>query len=763
MDPDNVSLHLESFPNMNGGDSFADSCANHVASIDQAVDVGEMFQVPPTADSCANHVASIDQSADVGEMFQVPPTAIDLSGSLSSPLVEGSENSIDKAYSVNFGSDDLVSGLDDYTVVTSIDNSVADLESVVERDDALDSCSQDDKLERTVTDHATAFSNLSTSVPPHKPKHFWEDNPFLNAVFGSGNIVDDLFQPSRQKRPVAPLVDLTADDPKDDYPVTKALKRGAKNPLFHSALRKGSEELDTGRRHTYLTSWTSLVLLNVDAFTAFDVVRQNLQGKTVREAVYLTIGECLACKATSTVGKRLGSLQRFAKFCDGLSIEPFPLSDTNMHAYVSSLLVNDNASATSGRSFLESIRFTCAMLGLVSLDPDLVSKRVDGVAQMIMKRAPPVAQADPLTVKQVKQLEAICCNCDAIQDRVIAGGVLLMVYGSARASDVTRAVEMVIDKVPIECREDDSLEPSGYIELKVLGNKGARSATQKRLLLPVVAPMISLSGLEWWEAWFEARAALQLISHGKLGVPLLNRFDADGQVVCHALAASEIGEFIRKALGVETLPRNGVRSHSCKTTILSWMAKYGSPLNLRRNVGHHADITSRSSDIYARDAMAPALREVWKVVSAVQSGAFDPDKTRSGRFRSGRSQSAADGSEAVSPEAEELGVGERYAGDSDGTETDSSSDAGSTESNDIDDSTTLWELLHPDHRPRLVHIPKKFERYEHVKSTFIHLREPKCDRFLCGRLVSRMYRVRDGDVSVECPTCTTCFGSKEIK
>ena len=215
MDPDNVSRHLESFPNMNGGDSFADSCANHVASIDQAVDVGDSF-----ADSCANHVASIDQAVDVGEMFQVPPTAIDLSGSLSSPLVEGSEDSIDEAYSVNFGSDDLVSGLDDYTVVTSIDNSVADLESVVERDDALDSCSQDDKLERTVTDHATAFSNLSTSLPPHKPKHFWEDNPFLNAVFGSGNIVDDLFQPSRQKRPVAPLVDLTADDPNPDLPLT---------------------------------------------------------------------------------------------------------------------------------------------------------------------------------------------------------------------------------------------------------------------------------------------------------------------------------------------------------------------------------------------------------------------------------------------------------------------------------------------------------------------------------------------------------------
>ena len=397
-----------------------------------------------------------------------PPTAIDLSGSFGSPLAEGSEDSIDKADVVNFGSDDLASGLDGYTVVTSIDNSVADLESVVERDDVLGSGSQDDKMDCVVTDHATAINNLSTSLPPHKPKHFWEDNPFLNAVFGFGNIVDDLFQPSRKKRPVAPLVDLTADDPKDDYPVTKALKSGAKNPLYHSALRKGSEELETDRRHTYLTSWTSLVLLNVDAFTAFDVVRQNLQGKTVREAVYLTIGECLACKATSTVGKRLGSLKRFARFCDGLAIQPFPLSDTNMHAYVSSLLVSDEASATSGRSFLESIRFTCAMLGLVSLDPELVSKRVDGVAQMILKRAPPIAQADPLTVKQVKQLEAICCNCDAIQDRVIAGGVLLMVYGSARASDVTRAVEMVIDKVPIECRDDDSLEPSGYIELKVL-------------------------------------------------------------------------------------------------------------------------------------------------------------------------------------------------------------------------------------------------------------------------------------------------------
>ena len=109
----------------------------------------------------------------------------------------------------------------------------------------------------------------------------------------------------------------------------------------------------------------------------------------------------------------------------------------------------------------------------------------------MIKRAPLVEQADPLTVEQIKTLERACCSSKSLQDQTIIGGVLIMVFGSARASDMSRAVKVLIDMDPRQDLERPDGEPDGYIELGVLKNKGARSDTHRRLLLPIVCPLIT--------------------------------------------------------------------------------------------------------------------------------------------------------------------------------------------------------------------------------------------------------------------------------
>ena len=157
-----------------------------------------------------------------------------------------------------------------------------------------------------------------------------------------------------------------------------------------------------------------------------------------------------------------------------------------------------------------------------------------------------------------------------------------MVYGSARASDMARAVKIILD---LDLRPDASRsedEPAGYIELGVLGNKGAPKDAHRRLLLPVVAHLVSLSGCKWWESWQEARNALDLETSGFLELPIMCRFDIDGKPLMQSMAAPEIGEFLRQTLGVATSSKNLMRSHSCKSTILSWLSKFGVPLPVRR-------------------------------------------------------------------------------------------------------------------------------------------------------------------------------------
>lgn len=85
------------------------------------------------------------------------------------------------------------------------------------------------------------------------------------------------------------------------------------------------------------------------------------------------------------------------------------------------------------------------------------------------------------------------------------------------------------------------IEPAGYIELGMVGNKGARSDTQKRLVMPVVAPMMTLSGNKWWDSWLSARRELGLTVDGELTLPLLCKFGSSGEPLNHPLLASEIG------------------------------------------------------------------------------------------------------------------------------------------------------------------------------------------------------------------------------
>ena len=458
-------------------------------------------------------------------------------------------------------------------------------------------------------------------------------------------------------------------------------------------------------------------------------------------------------------------MKNFAKFCSDNSLDPFPLEDSNLHGYMTSLLRDTSSSGSSGKAFLEAVRFTSSMLGLRSDEIQTISRRVAGLAEMLVKRAPVISQAQPLTVEQVKQLERSCCSSEPLQDKIIIGGMLLMIYGSARASDMARAVKIIVDMDTQHSDLGSGANPAGYIELGVLGNKGARKDAHRRLLLPVVAPLVSLSGCKWWESWQEARSAMELETSGLLERPIMCRFDMDGRALGQTMVASEIGEFLRQTLGVETKPKNLVRSHSCKSTTLSWLAKFGVPLPVRRLVGHHLDPAARSAETYSRDAMAPALRAVTEMLHAVGTGKFQPDNTRSGRFNVERLDPNVQELDKQSEGSYEMPFtdSEQLGGDSDGSLTDSSSDAGSQKEREIDDATTLWELLKPEHRPLLLHVNSELERYVHKFSCVIHLRKKGSDKFLCGHVKNSRYERREQAPSAECPRCTTCFGSKDAQ
>ena len=95
-------------------------------------------------------------------------------------------------------------------------------------------------------------------------------------------------------------------------------------------------------------------------------------------------------------------------------------------------------------------------------------------------------------------------------------------------------------------------------------------------------------------------------------------------------------EWIRhllEKLGVERSLLRNVGSHSCKATLLSLAAKAGVGRETRRLLGGHSPPNDKSVDIYARDVLATPMRELGEVVLMVRDGSFDPDASRSGRWK----------------------------------------------------------------------------------------------------------------------------------
>eukprot|EP00435_Cladocopium_sp_Y103_P074270 s20_g47.t1 len=618
--------------------------------------------------------------------------------------------------------------------------------------------------------HGSAIQAMSRGLAVSAPKFIWEQDNFLSAVFNSSeSVVDQLFKPGTLKRPAPCFVDLTgvADE---EAPIVQALKKGACRPVYLDSFSRASVENDDTKRKSFLSGWATLVLINRSAFSSFDGAFDDRRDEPERLCVLRCLEECLASKATSTIGKRLGSMSKFATFCESNKMTIFPLCEKSLYAYMSSVHTNPQSSASAGKSFLEAVRLSAAILGLHGLEECKVPQRVAGLAELLAKKAPCIKQAAALTVAQVSKLEELCCTSESLQDRATIGGSLMMLYSCARASDAARAIRLTVDRV----QTDDRLPASavaGFVEAGVLGHKGARSQVHKRTLLPLVAPMLGVTGNPWWDAWLQARDALGMDIAGELSHPLLSRFTENGTALEIPLQASDIGRFLRNILQVEHRKVNEVRSHSLKVTPLTWLAKAGCALSVRRSLGHHLDPSSKSAVIYSRDAMAPTLRELCRVVQLIASKEFQPDNTRSGRFvsevRPTVLEGATAGSEEAGSDAEtegsfELPFSEKLAGDTDDSGTDASSDAVLDSEDESLDATTLWDLVEPRHRPNLVQIKPGYSTMMHNQSKVMHLLASETTRFVCGRVVSQRYTAVLNGASSECTRCQMCYTSKLV-
>lgn len=582
-------------------------------------------------------------------------------------------------------------------------------------------------------------------LTPQMPKFIWEEDGFMKAIFGKRqSIFPDPVPATR------PSMDVVADEPEEVWNLCEppSSKRSRpSNSLCSQHLKYVEQSSADARRASVLSDWASLVSISLESFAVGRCMTDSGEQVT-HDTITRSIGACFAHKAASTLAKRYYALNRFVVWANAVGVDPFPLRERDMFAYLQMLKSDEFTAPSAGRSFIEAIKFSAGVLGLDSDIADYGQGRLHGTAVELALRAGPIQQACSLTVQQVCQLERLVVSSIDPKDRVVLGGALVLLYSAGRVSDGHRCTELIMD-TDLSKVDAGSMESCGYLELRVLGHKTARSEKMKRTyFLPLVVPIFSMSGANWFQAWVEARDRLGLVCDGKLRHPLICRFGLDDEPLLQEVSSSEMGAIIRAALNIVSEPPHSVRGHSLKITTLSWCGKYGVDLPTRRMLGHHLDASAISAETYNRDSMGPAVRRLVEVLGQIKKGKFSPDADRSGRFNVDRDVENPSHDNAQDADDD----------DSDYVPGDSSSDE-SCDDYVLDMALNGGQIplkhLRPALRPTPIALNKRLRVYRHLFSGMQHLAQSN-NVLLCGRPLNDRYLLYDGPPVANVPLCDTC-------
>lgn len=307
---------------------------------------------------------------------------------------------------------------------------------------------------------------------------------------------------------------------------------------------------------TAVTKWRFILLLN---YEQSDVGTQ-LAGPGNDEAILESV---IGVKSPNTVLKRANSILMYYRWHASHGEKPFlPFDETDVWNYVYSLH-DVEGSATRAQALVQALRFSHFVMGMNGALDCANSRRIAGQAQLQYSKKSPTKQARPLTVAEVKLLHRIAEDkSHSVVDRCIVSNVLMALYGRCRVSDLNHVHEIL----------HDAAGSSGFVEITTRFHKGARSAQQKALLLPIVISGACVVDQGWVHVWINNRK--------EAGLPVSGLIDG-AFMPCPAVADSvnwlkrpltpaEVTNIIRSFLQSSD---DNLTSHSIKATTLSWCAK----------------------------------------------------------------------------------------------------------------------------------------------------------------------------------------------
>ena len=337
------------------------------------------------------------------------------------------------------------------------------------------------------------------------------------------------------------------------------------------------------------------------------------------EFIVTIIQDAFHDSSTATLLKRGTDLLKFLRWSRQTSgISAFPVLEKKAYSYIKQI-IDSKAAPTQPSSFRSALAFaggTIKMLGALEASK---SGRIIGATNQHKLTKKPRKFAKRLTTDMVRILEHAAISGIEPEDRIAAGYFCFMLHGRIRKHDLMFAEKLFLD---IDEHED------GYLEAAASRVKTARTTELKMLLMPLLAPVQGLLAESWAIPWMKERV-VQGIDAFQCRLPALG---IDGKFYDHPCDSSTASRWLRKLLidhGISPAETNEVTVHGLKATSLSWMSKFGMPLQDRQLLGRHVPSHMSSALTYSRDELSEPMRKYEEVLSQIRSGEFDPDATRS--------------------------------------------------------------------------------------------------------------------------------------
>ena len=232
--------------------------------------------------------------------------------------------------------------------------------------------------------------------------------------------------------------------------------------------------------------------------------------------------------------------------------------------------------------------------------------------------------ARPSKVVEVAALEKLIASHSNPIDVYMLGAVFFAVLSRSRWSDLKMIHQLWIEKVEF------SGELYGFVEARTRYHKTATTLAKKQRFMPLVAPFLGVTNIDWTKHWVQAMESLGVSMESEPFGALCKAPSHDGSLCRRSCSTEEIGTFLNKVL--KTNQETGVTSLSLKHTTLSWCAAYGMDEPARTLLGHHELQGAKAMTVYSRDLLTRPLQLSCSMLANIRMDHFRPDESRTARM-----------------------------------------------------------------------------------------------------------------------------------